>query len=314
MTAPALPRAFIWRRVHSLAGFWLTIYLIEHLFVNSQAALFFGQDGESFIRSVNAIHELPYLPILEVAVLAVPILIHLWWGVKYLWTSKTNSYGYDGKHPYLPEYGRNHAYTWQRITSWVLIVAIIAHVVHMRFMEYPAKSQEGIQHFYMVRVDDDQGIGTLAERLQVKLYNQQAIQILKQQLPTQEQLHQDSTSEALIKQQKLEAEREFVKALEKRPLKEHQWIAVSNNFGTAELLMLRETFKIPIMMLLYTLFVLAACFHAFNGLWTFLISWGATLSQRSQKAMLKVSKFLMVLVAFLGLITIFGTYWINLRH
>ncbi len=313
MTAPALPRAFIWRRAHSLAGFWLTLYLIEHLFVNSQAALFFGDDGVSFIRAVNAIQELPYLPILEVAVLGIPIFIHSWWGFKYLRTSKSNSYGYDGKHPYLPEYGRNHAYTWQRITSWVLIVAIIAHVVHMRFIEYPAKSQEGIQHFYMVRVDDDSGIRTLAERLQVKLYNQHEIEELKKQLPEQK-FNSEETVEERLQKQNIEEKYNFIRALEKRPLKEHQWIAVSNNFGTAELLMLRETFKMPIMMLLYALFVLAACFHAFNGLWTFLISWGVTLSQRSQKAMLKVSKFLMILVAFLGLITIFGTYWINLRH
>ncbi|KAF3361849.1 Uncharacterized protein PHSC3_001615 [Chlamydiales bacterium STE3] len=310
MSASALPKPFVWRRAHSLAGFWLSIYLVQHLLVNSQAALLFGQDGEGFIRAVNAIQELPYLPLIEWTILGVPIAIHMWWGVQYLKTSKMNSFGYDGKSPYLAHYGRNRAYTWQRITSWILLVAIIAHVVHMRFIEYPAKTHKGIDKFYMVKVDADPGIYTLSERLKVNLYGPKDIENLKMKLP----LLPQSNELVSVQAQNIQEQHEFVRALQVRSIKENQYIAVAKNFGTAELLMLRETFKMPIMMFLYTIFVLAACFHAFNGVWTFLISWGVTISQRSQKALLKISKVLMLIVGFLGLITIFGTYWINLRR
>lgn len=313
MTAPAVPKSFLWKRLQSLAGFGLVLYLMQHLFVNSQAALFFGEDGIGFIRAVNAIQELPYLLVIEIAVLGIPFVIHGWWGLKYLQTSKANSIVNDGKNPYLG-YGRNHAYTWQRITSWILLVGIIAHVVHMRILEYPVKAREGIDRFYMVRVDADSGLYTVSERLGVKLFSPADIEKAKSNLPKTLDRPENPSPEWLVKEQNIRQQQDFVKGLAARPLKEGQYIAVAKNFGTAELLMLRETFKIPVMMALYTLFVLAASFHAFNGLWTFMITWGVTLTQRSQHLMLKFSKFLMIVVGFLGLITIFGTYWINLRH
>lgn len=309
---PPIPTVFIWRRVHSLAGLWLVIYLIQHLLVNSQAALLLGDYGKGFITSVNSIHELPYLPVIEIAVLGIPILIHTIFGISYALSGKMNSFGYNGKEPYLPEYGRNRAYTWQRVTSWLLIVGIIAHVVHMRFIEYPASAQKGHQSYFMVTVDEDPGIYTLSKRLDVDLYTKDAIEALKNKLP--EIPSNVTTPEDKVQKQNSEQELQFVKVLESRKLKKNQMVAVAKDFGTAELMMVRETFKMPIMMALYTFFVLAACFHGFNGLWTFMIKWGVTLTQRSQKLMLNLSTFLMFVVAFLGLSAIFGTYWFNLRQ
>jgi len=301
-----IPQAFLWRRLHSLAGFWLVIYLIMHLLTNSQAALFLGDDGIGFIRSVNAIHELPYLPLIEIAVLAVPILIHLFWGIKYLRSAEYNSFGNTGHTPYLPEYPRNRAYTWQRITSWLLVAGIIAHVVHMRYIEYPASAFKGTEHSYMVRIAADDGLYTLAERLGVVLYDAAQIEALKKE--------EIKTTHSLLAEQEQQQERHWLAALQKRPLKKDELIAVANNFGTVELLMLRDTFKMPLMLLLYTLLVLTTCFHAFNGLWTFMISWGVTLSARSQQLMRFASVFMMAAVAFCGLSAIWLTYWINLKQ
>lgn len=307
-TTETIPSAFVWRRVHSLAGLWLVIYLTQHLLVNSQAALLFGQDGLGFIQSVNSIHELPYLPVIEFLVLGIPIAIHGLLGIKYLFTGKMNSFGYDGRHPYLPEYGRNRAYTWQRITSWILIVAIIAHVAHMRFIEYPISTKKGSERLFMVKLDEDSGIHTLSARLNVELYDRSEIEALKKALP------KESPEQNSVAAQTAHQQRAFVQALESKPLKSDQLMAVAKDFGTAELLMVRETFKMPLMMVLYSIFVIVACFHAFNGLWTFMIKWGVTLTQRSQRLMLKLSTFLMILVAFFGLVAAFGTYWINLRQ
>ncbi|KIA76522.1 hypothetical protein DB43_AD00010, partial [Parachlamydia acanthamoebae] len=54
-------------------------------------------------------------------------------------------------------------------------------------------------------------------------------------------------------------------------------------------------------------------YHGFNGLWTFMISWGVTLTALSQRYMRHLATALMVIVAFLGMAAIWGTYWINLK-
>lgn len=278
MNTQLIPSEFIWKRLHSLAGLWFTLYLIFHLLTNSQAALLIGDDGAGFIHDVNWIYNLPYLPLLEVSIIGVPILIHAAWGIRILFTSKFNSYGYDGKNPYLT-YGRNRAYTWQRITAWILLIGVTLHVIHMRFLEHPIIKKEGKETFFAVPLDRDPGLDTLKERIDFQLLT-----------------------------------REQSDKFTKKPLKENEVLAVAHNYGTAELLMVRNTFKSPWMISLYTLFVLTAAFHGINGLWTFMITWGVTLTPHSQRAFLRFSQGLMVVVAFLGLAAIWGTYWINLRN
>ena len=305
VTAPPIPEAFIWRRLHSLTGIWLTGYIIFHLLTNSQSALWFGEDGRGFIRAVNAIQEMPYLPVLEFIILAVPILIHAIWGIKYALTAKMNSFGSTGKTPYLPEYPRNHSYTWQRITAWLLIIGIAAHVIHMRFIDRPLAVPHGTGYNYIVKIDKDAGLTTLAARLGVTLYDQQ-------QIDQQKGKSEENSDSVLAQEAKLH--NQWVSGLKKYPLRPGEIIAVSDNYGTAELLVVRETFKMPIMIVLYTLLVLAACYHGFNGLWTFMISWGITLTKRSQDLMMRVAVFLMVLVALLGLSSVWLTYWVNLKQ
>lgn len=326
MTAnTSVPKAFFWRRIHSLTGLWLVIFLLEHLLTNSQAALLIGDDGSGFVRMVNLIHNLPYLPVIEVGLLGVPILIHAVWGIQYLREASINSFKTDGSKPSLPEYKRNKAYTWQRITSWLLLFGIVAHVAQMRFINQPTSATVDGEHFYMVRVGFDEGLYTLSKRLDFSLYNQQAIEVEKKTAPGAEKavdrgwlafldFRDVPEGYELLEQQKLRQRDQFVKALTAKPLTEGEVIASTHDFATAMLLVVRETFKWPLMLVLYTVFVLSACFHAFNGLWTFLITWGVSLTERSQKMMRGLANGLMVVVAFLGLAAIWGTYWINLRY
>src|SRR5690606_33729879 len=100
--------------------------------------------------------------------------------------------------------------------------------------------------------------------------------------------------------QKSMQEQKFLKVLSGFSLKEYQIVAVAPSPGAAMLLSLRDTFKNPLMALLYTLFVLSAAFHAFNGFWTFLITWGVILSMNSQKVMRKIAFVGMILLSFLG--------------
>jgi succinate dehydrogenase / fumarate reductase cytochrome b subunit len=314
--APSLPKAFIWRRIHSLAGLGLVIYLMEHLLTNSQAALFVGDNGSGFVTAVNSIQNLPYLPFIEIALVAIPFLIHGLWGIQYLLSADFNSYPTNGIEPSLPKYSRNHAYTWQRITSWLLIIGVLAHVIHMRFLEYPASAQRGTDHFYMIPVSLDNGLYTLSRRLGFEFYHLKQIQAFKEQIRAQPltETTQESTPEELIKAQEQRENQAWLAALEQRPIKEGQVLAVSKSFGLAELLMVRDTFKDPSMIAAYSIFVIAACFHAFNGLWTWMITWGVTLTAASQRIMRTLSTTLMLLFTFLGLAAIWGTYWFNLKQ
>jgi succinate dehydrogenase / fumarate reductase cytochrome b subunit len=242
-------------------GLWLIIYLIEHLIVNSQATLWIGEDGIGFIRLVNLLESLPYLQVIETVFIAIPLALHGYWGVKRIFTAKSNSGKSDGSAPSLP-YGRSRAFRWQRLTSWILLIGIIGHVIQMRFLDYPKK----VEGRYVVQVQQDEGLSSLAERIGVTLTPKGA-----------------------------------------------KVIASSSSPGKAMLLNVRETFKSPLMAVLYSIFVLAAAFHAFNGFWTSLITWGALLSYRSQRAILPICWMGVALLAFLGLAAIWGSYWINLR-
>jgi succinate dehydrogenase / fumarate reductase, cytochrome b subunit len=313
------PRAFIWKRLHSLTGLFLTLYIIEHLLVNSQAALLVGNNGRGFINAVNHIHDLPYLPFIELFLLGIPILIHMYWGIVYLRTSQQNYYNGEGNKPHFSNQPRNRAYTWQRITSWILLVGIIAHVVHMRFIEYPSSASLGDTKNYMIRLNRDPGLYTLAARMDFDIYDRKKIAEIKAEMQKPMEnatLGKQTTNHhsEKVKKQKWEQEEKWLKTLELPLLKPEQIVAVTKSFGLAELLMIRDTFKNPFMQALYTLLVLSACFHGFNGLWTFMISWGVTLTEKSQRIMHKIATGLMILVGFWGLSAIWMTYWINLKQ
>lgn len=305
--APPIPSAFIWRRAHSFTGLFLVLFLIQHLFTNSQAALLIGEDGKGFIAAVNWIKSLPFLPAIELGLLGVPFVIHGVWGVKYLMSAKYNSTTTDGSSPSLPQYSRNHAYTWQRITSWILLIGIVAHVVHMRFLEYPSSAKLGQNEYYMVRVEQDKGLQTLAGRLGFDIYDENRLS------QEQQRISALTPTEDALEAQSVDQQRKWLQAMQESPLKKKdQVIVVAKSFGLAELLLVREIFKNPIMIFLYTGLVLAACFHAFNGLWTFMISWGVTLTEKSQRGMRMLATTLMVFVSLLGLAAVWGSYWINL--
>lgn len=267
-TNTAVSSEFIWRRVHSLMGLWLVLFLSEHLIVNSQAALWIGDDGSLFVSLVNSLESLPFLQVIETLLIGVPFAVHMVWGISRLFQAKNNAHKTDGSTPSLGHFGRNKAFSWQRLSSWILLVGVIAHVVQMRFVEMPKKEHIDGQEKFIATVSFDDGLETLAPRLGVELTS----------------------------------------------LNEGKVHVSSPSMGGAMLLMVRDTFKNPFLSVLYSIFVLAAAFHAFNGFWTFLITWGAILSYRSQRAMIPVSVVGIGLLSFLGLFTIWGTYWINLRY
>ncbi len=333
-----ISRAFIWKRLHSLMGLWLVLFLIEHLLTNSQAALWLGEDGKGFISMVNTIHDFPYLQLIEIFLLGVPILIHMVWGIRYAFTAKSNAKKTDGSSPSLKKYTRNRAYSWQRITSWILLFGIIGHVVQFRFIEYPYSVSEGGKSTYFVRLDMDDGLYPLAYRLGVSLYDEEAVskeevafaqrsdekglleaaEVIQNQqmdwLIGVESSAFDLQKEIILESaEKYRLKEKWIRELKQIVLKPNQVIAESTSFGTVTLLTVRNAFKNPIYLVLYTIFVLAACFHAFNGFWTFLLTWGVLIRRAAQKSFLVFSWSLIGIMSFLGLAAIWGT-WFNLRN
>lgn len=297
--SPPIPSAFILRKLHSLTGIGLVLFLIVHLFTNSQASFLVRGEGRSFIEAVNFLHKLPYFRMLEIAFLALPFLIHGIWGIKYLGTYEFNVFTSDGSKPSLPYYERNHAYTWQRITSWILIFGVLAHVVHMRFWQAPKEISIGSSSVYLSKITLDPQNTRLSHTLGFQIYpaNQSSTHLLASILKDTHLFFAPS----------IQTEKILEESIQKFSFKQAEGIAISKNFGTAELLLLKETFQRPTLAFLYTLLVLFACYHAFNGLWTASITWGITLTATSQKWM-KIFVFsLMALIIFLGIATI-GTW------
>ena len=127
-------------------------------------------------------------------------------------------------------------------------------------------------------------------------------------------LYQKNVDQLITRYQNLKEQKDYLKGLEERKISGNEVIAKANDFGTATLLIVRDSFKSVFKSILYTLFVLAAVFHAFNGLWTFMITWGVIINMRSQSRTVNYCITLMIIVGFLGLISIWGTYYSNLRN
>ncbi len=304
---------FIWRRVHSLMGLWLVLYLTIHLITNSQAALWFGDDGSGFVRLVTSLERLPYLQVIETVLIGIPFLIHGVWGVKRALESRNNAPAMN--------YERNWAFTLQRWSSWILLIGVTLHVVQMRFLDAPKKTRSPVGEQFLTKLSFDEGLYTLSDRLKANIYTKEDIEKLKKQVTEVEimprlgsEMYNAKEDKVRALEQKSQEQNEWIEALASYHLKPNEVITAANRPGTAFLLMVRDTFKSPLMGVLYTIFLLAAAFHAFNGFWTFLITWGIILSYRSQKAMIPVSVIGILVLAFLGLAAIWCSYFVNLRY
>lgn len=118
MNTPTIDRHFLLRKLHSLTGIIpIGAYLCFHLFENSLAA--HGPDYfyQNVILKIDA---LPYLEVLEIFVIALPILFHGIYGMVIWWQGKSNLNHYG--------YFRNWMYWIQRFSGAIAFLFIISHV------------------------------------------------------------------------------------------------------------------------------------------------------------------------------------------
>ena len=80
------------------------------------------------------------------------------------------------------------------------------------------------------------------------------------------------------------------------------------SIGTAFLYVVRNALGSLWVAVFYTVLVLAAAFHGFNGLWTFISRWGIVLPTRLQTGLRNVCYCAMVIVSAMGVSTIWNIY------
>ena len=128
---------FFFKRIHSLTGLGLVLFLLMHLWTNSQVAwtIWWGSDG--FEKSVNALNALPFLRVLEIGFLAVPLVVHGYFGWRGSVLPHYSVLKSIGGEPSLGDLPSNRLYTWQRWSGLILMVLIIWHVLEMRLWHRP---------------------------------------------------------------------------------------------------------------------------------------------------------------------------------
>lgn len=114
-------REYVYRRLHSLLGVIpIGLFVVQHLVVNH----FVVYGEESFDKAANFMANLPFVLLLEIFVIYLPILFHAVLGVYIVFTTRSNvkSYGYF----------RNWMFSLQRVTGIVTLIFIVWHVWETR--------------------------------------------------------------------------------------------------------------------------------------------------------------------------------------
>jgi succinate dehydrogenase / fumarate reductase, cytochrome b subunit len=114
-------RAFLWRKLHSLAGVVpVGVFLMAHLWTNARALG--GQQG--FEAAVSSGSRLPYRAVVEVVGLGLPLLVHASLGLSILLGMRQNLRRYPTT--------RNAMYVAQRVSGVVAFAFIAYHLWHLR--------------------------------------------------------------------------------------------------------------------------------------------------------------------------------------
>ena len=114
-------RTFIFRRLHSLAGIIpVGLFLLEHLFMNSYAL----KGPAAYNRVVGTLQGLPYLAVIELVLIILPLSFHGIYGLWITWTSSANLSTFP--------YYRNWMYYGQRIAGIITFVFVFYHFSTLR--------------------------------------------------------------------------------------------------------------------------------------------------------------------------------------
>lgn len=113
---------FLLRKLHQLTGIVpLGMFYFVHIWTNSTAL----NGPKVFNEHVQTIHDMPYLLLIEIFGIFVPLVFHSVYGILISAESKPNVLKYG--------YGRNWFYILQRATGIFLFFFLLFHVLNFRF-------------------------------------------------------------------------------------------------------------------------------------------------------------------------------------
>ncbi|MFZ5817090.1 MAG: succinate dehydrogenase cytochrome b558 subunit [Bacillota bacterium] len=112
---------FLLRRLHSLTGIVpVGGFLLFHFWENSKAL----QGPEAYNKTILAINSMPFVLLLEIFVIFLPLYFHAIYGIYIAADSKHNLTNYG--------YGRNWAFFFQRLTGIITLFFVTYHIWHFR--------------------------------------------------------------------------------------------------------------------------------------------------------------------------------------
>ncbi|WP_337098046.1 succinate dehydrogenase cytochrome b558 subunit [Paenibacillus sp. YIM B09110] len=114
------------RKLHSLLGIIpLGGFIVVHGLANYQA---FERGPEGFGKAVHFINSMPVVTLLEIFGIYLPLLFHGIYGLYVAYQSNSNTGRF--------QYGRNWAFTAQRVTGVITFVFVFWHVYQTRIQVY----------------------------------------------------------------------------------------------------------------------------------------------------------------------------------
>lgn len=117
-------RTFLWRKLFSLTGVVpVAGFVVFHLWKNASAL----HGREAFTTMAEEINSLPYLPVLEIGFILLPMLFHAVLGLLIVLDAKYNVGRYN--------YSRNWMFTLQRGAGVIAFGFILYHLYALRFQK-----------------------------------------------------------------------------------------------------------------------------------------------------------------------------------
>ena len=119
-----LSNSYYFRKIHSLLGVIpVGAFLLEHMITNY--AMKQDPTGKLFSEKVQFLHDLPFIDVLEIFMIWIPILLHGIYGLYVAYTAKYNASSYG--------YFRNMMFNLQRISGVILLIFISWHFFETRW-------------------------------------------------------------------------------------------------------------------------------------------------------------------------------------
>lgn len=116
---------YVLKRLHTLSGVLpLGAFLLEHFWTNMHAI----EGPAAFNADSSYLEHLPFLFIIEMVVIVIPLLYHMIYGIKVMLDGRYNV----GSMPYF----RNWMYTLQRWTGAFMVIFIVYHYWEFRIRSY----------------------------------------------------------------------------------------------------------------------------------------------------------------------------------